>query len=185
MAQSLLLNLEDFVRITNNSKDTIWGRYDGKDYEWRPGEFLDVHKIVATHIFGWLDPEAQYSEKDAREIRERAMLRLGWVSGPRNFDQKYALGKLREVSIEAVPPFPNVRVLRARDARGEIDEYRMPSVEILPDGSEPEPAPRVAPGTPVGSGAQGQTILGPEDPQENLHQPRRVEPALQKKGAGK
>jgi hypothetical protein len=192
MGQSLLLNLDDFVRITNLSDEEISGRYDGKDYDWRPEEYLDVHKIVATHIFGWLDPERQYTAKDATEIRERAMLRLGWIQpihrpGEPEQNMKYALAKLKKVRIEAVPPFPNVRILRPKDAQGQTDDYRMPEFEVIPST---EPAPRVAPGTPVGDGSQSGSEapkLAPEDPLANTyHPPRRVEQnvvARPKKGA--
>lgn len=191
MGQSLLLNLDDFVRITNLSDEEISGRYDGKDYDWRPEEYLDVHKIVATHIFGWLDPERQYTAKDATEIRERAMLRLGWIQpihrpGEPEQNMKYALAKLKKVRIEAVPPFPNVRILRPKDAQGQTDDYRMPEFEVIPST---EPAPRVAPGTPVGDGSQSGSEapkLAPEDPlAHTYHPPRRVEQnvAPKKKGA--
>lgn len=179
MSQSLLLNLEDFLRITNKSEAEIEGRYDGKDYTWAPGEYLDVHKVVATHIFGWLDPNLQYEEKAAREIRERAFLRLGWVSGPKGLDMKYAFGQLKQVSIEPVPPFPNVRLLRARDATGAEDSFRMPSIEVLPEGEHAEEsAPRVTPETQMGGGAASpQPVnpardLRPEDPQANAYTPR-------------
>ena len=194
MSQSLLLNLEDFLRITNKSGAEIEGRYDGKDYTWAPGEYLDVHKVVATHIFGWLDPNLQYDEKVGREIRERAFLRLGWVSGPRGLDMKHALNQLKQVSIEPVPPFPNVRLLRARDATGAEDNFRMPSMEILPEGDAIESAPPVAPGTQMGGGADGlQPVnpakdLRPEDPQANAYTPRvqqNTTLTLPKKGAGK
>lgn len=194
MGQSLLLNLEDFLRITNKSEGQIEGRYDGKDYIWAPGEYLDVHKVVATHIFGWLDPMLQYDPKVAQEIRERAFLRLGWVSGPRNLDMKHAMGQLKSICIEPVPPFPNVRLLRAKDASGTIDDFRMPSFEVLPEGEQAsESAPRVAPGTPMGGGADGpQPVnpakdLRPEDPQANAYTPRVQQNTLTlpKKGQGK
>jgi len=185
MSQSLLLNLEDFLRITNKSEAVLEGRYDGKDYVWAPGEYLDVHKVVATHIFGWLDPNLQYEPKAALEIRERAFLRLGWVSGPRGLDMKHAMNQLKKVSIEPVPPFPNVRLLRARDATGAEDNFRMPSMEILPEGDASESAPRVAPGTQMGDGAQEPKPvnpakdLRPEDPQANAYvPPSRVQQTL-------
>ncbi len=194
MGQSLLLNLEDFVRITNLSDEVISGRYDGKDYDWNPQEYLDVHKVVATHIFGWLDPERQYTAKDATEIRERAMLRLAWIQpihrpGEPEHNMKFALAKLKKVRIEAVPPFPNVRILRPKDAQGNTDDYRMPEFQVIP-ASDQEPAPRVAPGTPVGGGPEASTVsekpLAPEDPLANTYQPpRRVEQNVvpPKKGA--
>jgi hypothetical protein len=178
MSQSLLLNLEDFLRITNKSDVVIEGRYDGKDYTWEPGEYLDVHKVVATHVFGWLDPAYEYEPKVAKEIRERAFLRLGWVSGPRGLDMKHALNQLKQVSIEPVPPFPNVRLLRAKDPSGLDDNFRMPSMEVLPEGEQAdESAPRVAPGTPMGGGADDPKPatakdLRPEDPQANNYTPR-------------
>lgn len=192
MSQSLLLNLEDFLRITNKSEVEIEGRYDGKDYVWASGDYLDVHKVVATHIFGWLDPNLQYEDKVAKEIRERAFLRLGWVSGPRGLDMKNAMKELKKISIEPVPPFPNVRLLRARDANGAEDSFRMPSMEILPEGDATESAPRVAPGTQMGGGADdSQPVnpardLRPEDPQANAYTPRVQQTlTLPKKGQGK
>lgn len=148
---SLLLNIDDFVRITNTSSELIVGRYDGKDYEFPPpardGEHVeyfpqDVHKVVARHVFGWLDPKLTYTEKDAQEIRERAFLRLGWVSGEPDKTLTKAFVRLREIRIEPVPPFPNVRVLRPDS------EYKMPKFEVIPV-DETESAPPVAPGKQV------------------------------------
>lgn len=56
------------IGIKNTSKDTIAGRYDGRDYEFRP----DVTEVVtieaARHIFGF-----------GLEDKTRAFLRLGWL----------------------------------------------------------------------------------------------------------
>jgi hypothetical protein len=191
---SLLFNFEDFVRITNHLPEEVTGRYDGRDYVWEAAvegqdpAYLDVHKIVATHIFGWLDPARTYLAKDAQEIRERAMLRLGWVQPIHNPNApvtenplKPALRKLQKISIGPLPPFQNVRLLRPKDADGNEDPNRAPVIDVLP--AETEPAPRVASGTPVGAGEAPKPAL-PKDPQENVYQPpQRVEQVPAKKGA--
>ena len=149
MSQSLLLNLDDFVRITNNSDEVVWGRYDGRDYEWQPKDFLDVHKVVATHVFGYIPPEAQLTQERMEDIRVRAFMRLGWL-GSADQSLKTALAKLRTIAIEPVPPFPNVRVLRREDP------HQPPQIEMV----DPElPAPRVAPG-PAGEAAPEEKSSG-------------------------
>jgi hypothetical protein len=179
--RSLLLNFEDFVRITNHSSEEIDSRYDDKPYTWAPGQYLNVHKVVATHVFGWLDPDKQYTQREATEVRERAFLRLNWVNFQR--DMKYALGKLKEISIEPVPPFgTNVRVIRGRTPDGVLDDNRAPAIEVLPESTEL--ASPGSPGPQGESGTQGPPSppLGPEDPLANQPvMPRRVEQNIGKK----
>jgi hypothetical protein len=134
-----VLNVDDFVRITNTSSETIVGRYDGEDYTFpaptsdvdgQSQEFfpVDVNKVVAQHVFGWTDPKKTYAQKDLNEIRERAFLRLGWVkqNDPNALVDAYR--RLQFVKIEPVPPFPNVRIIQPRH------EYEMPKLETAQPG---------------------------------------------------
>jgi hypothetical protein len=43
----------DLVRVRNGTDKAIKGRYDGRDYVWKPGAHLDVPLIVARHVFGF------------------------------------------------------------------------------------------------------------------------------------
>ncbi len=159
MSQNLLLQLEDFVRITNNSEETLWGRYDGRDYEWAPKESLDVHKLVATHVFGFIPPEIPLTPERVEDIRVRAFMRLGWLGGA-NQDMKSALKKLQGICIEPIPPFPNVRIL-TRD-----DPNRAPQIEVIQPESS---APRVAPG-PAGETSEGK----PSEASHTLSLPKKA-----------
>jgi hypothetical protein len=170
MSGNLVLDLDDYVRITNNSREEIEGRYDGFDYKWGPGDALDLKKTVATHIFGWVDPDAKLTPEIAKEVRERALLRLGWIDAPHNRTLKDGLEKLKLIKIEPVT-YANVRVLHPTD-----DPNRAPSIEILPpeensayDGASAEQGG-------AGAGVPQPRHFGPEDPQANM--PTRIVPEL-------
>ena len=191
--QNLLFDFDDFVRITNHLPETIEARYDNRDYIWEAAlpdsdpsthDFKDVHKMVAQHVFGWVDPKVapNLTQKDIIEIRERAMLRLGWIqpSNDPNTTPKAALKKLQQITIGPLPPLQNVRLLRARDSQGNEDPNRAPVLDVLP---AEEPGLSVAPGVQVGSGEAASKPLLPEDPLANAYQPpKRVEQVKAKGG---
>lgn len=83
----------DFVRITNllGKGQTLYGRFDSVDYEFRFNEPTDVHIEVAKHIFG-------FTLKD----KGPALQRLGWMAS--SADLKTALEKLTKVRFQDAPP---------------------------------------------------------------------------------
>jgi hypothetical protein len=60
----------DHVRVTNGTDKPIKGRWDGKDYMWKPGAHLDVPLIVAKHVFG-------FGGSDVEKMN--AFHNLGWA----------------------------------------------------------------------------------------------------------
>lgn len=57
------------IGIKNTLDETIKGRYDGQDYEFRTGQTVALPEEAARHIFG-------YGVDD----KSRALIRLGWVA---------------------------------------------------------------------------------------------------------
>jgi hypothetical protein len=145
----MALNLEDFVRVRNNSDGHIWGRYDGRDYEWPPGHYLDVHKVVATHIFGFATPEmlAGLPRERILDIRQRALLRLNWIPPGGTLEQ--GMARLKAITIEPIPPFPNLRILRKQDPN------LAPEIEVTGDPEQlaQQVAPALAQPSPEGAAA--------------------------------
>lgn len=86
-----MIERPDHVRITNNTKTVIRGRFDSVEYEFRPGEPTDVHSHVARHIFGFGLPD-----------KMPALSRLGWMQTSDQLDK--ALEKLRQVGFTSAPP---------------------------------------------------------------------------------
>jgi hypothetical protein len=125
MPSSLALDFSDYVRILNNSDQPIQGRYDGRDYRWEPHGYLDVHKVVAVHIFGFIPPEVAEALKEhpdrLEDIKTRAMMRLGWLKVGEDFAS--ARQRLTAIRITPVPMPENLRVLRPEDP------HLMPRVE--------------------------------------------------------
>jgi len=113
MAQNrLLLDLEDYVRVINTTGKPIEGRYDGIDYEFPDAqesreagdqEYVDVHKSVAQHIFGFgLPDQAEPPYAD----RTQCLFRLGWLTQSSD-SFKTGLDKLkRGIQFHPVPQFP-------------------------------------------------------------------------------
>lgn len=135
---NMMLNLDDFVRVTQTAAETIVGRYDGVDYTFPYGEAVDVHKAVATHVFGFGLPE----QSDDQRVQDKTpcLLRLGWLSV--SSERKAAIDTLRtKVKFEEIPPFANVLKLRhVEENTGMVQQ-------------ETESASRVPSSPPLGSGA--------------------------------
>jgi hypothetical protein len=111
---NMMLNLDDFVRVTQETGETIVGRYDGVNYEFPHGEAVDVHKAVATHIFGFGLPE--YSDDMRVQDKSAALSRLNWMRNSE--DRKAALQRLRMVRFDEIPPFPTVLKLQHDENSG-------------------------------------------------------------------
>jgi hypothetical protein len=124
MGNNLLFNVDDFVRVTQETGEEIVGRYDGVDYTFPHGYPVDVHKAVAVHIFGFGLPE---ESTDPRvQDKSAALMRLNWLNT--SGDKKSALARLRHVRFDEIPPFPTV--LRLRQAE---ENTGMSQVELSPE----------------------------------------------------
>lgn len=87
-----LFDPSQFVRITNKSDAVVEGRYDGKDYEFRIGEPVDVTIQAAHHIFGFAGTD---------QAKVTAFLRLGWMQV--NTDIRVAKKRLEKIEFTEVP----------------------------------------------------------------------------------
>jgi hypothetical protein len=95
MANPSIFNREEFVRVTNATSETITGRFASDDYEFPPGEAVDIHLAAAAHMFG-------FGEED----KSRALARLGWVHS--SADIKPAMARLALVTFSDVPGIEKV-----------------------------------------------------------------------------
>ena len=152
---NLMLNLDDYVRVTQTASDEVVGRFDGVDYTFPAGEPVDVHKAVATHIFGFGLPE----QSDDPRVQDKTpcLLRLGWLSV--SGERKSALETLRKhVKFEEIPPFPNVLRLRQPEENTGLLQVETESAASRVPSSPP----------PVGvGGSPGKA--GSPDHKETLH----------------
>lgn len=92
MANPVLLNANDYVRITNEGDEPIEGRFAGVDYTFKIGEYVDVPLTVAMHIFGFGGSD---------QVRASALARLGWARN--SSELKGAMGKLSKIRFEELP----------------------------------------------------------------------------------
>lgn len=145
MANRLLLDLEDYVRVINVTGETIEGRYDGVNYEFPDAqaardvgeqEYTDVHKSVAQHIFGFgLPDQAEPPYAD----RTQCLFRLGWLTQSSDSYAK-ALKKLKEgVQFHPVPQFP-AQVLEFKKAPATESVARVPSPTMGQGAAGGDPA---------------------------------------------
>jgi hypothetical protein len=143
MPNNLLMDMEDYVRVVQTTGKDIRGRYDGKDFLFPDAEtdvakngrgYLDVHKDVATHIFGFGYKER--SEDPNVFDKMPALMRLGWLTDSNSVDE--ALTKLRKnVRFLEIPPFPTTVLEFKRDAD---PVARVPSPTVGQEGgSETSP----------------------------------------------
>src|SRR5262249_40232204 len=112
--------------------EDIEGRYDGKDYVFPNDHPVDIHKAVATHIFGFMLPE----ESDDPRVQDKtaALLRLGWVTN--SGDKKEGLKRLRTlVRFEEIPPFPTVLKLRIPEENTGLTQMDLPDKESSSAGA--------------------------------------------------
>jgi hypothetical protein len=152
MGSNLLFNVDDYVRVTQETGETIVGRYDGVDYEFPNNHPVDVHKAVAVHIFGFGLPD---ESTDPRvQDKTPALMRLAWIRDGGQYPQtkKQALAKLRQVRFDEIPPFPTVLRLRQAEENTGMTQVALPE----------ESASRVPSSPPLGGGAV--PTGGPSDP---------------------
>lgn len=85
-----MIERNDHVRVTSG-KETIKARYNGQEYEFRPGEPVDVHQTVAAHIFGF-----------GHEDKSTALARLGWAQSSDQLPA--AMTRLQGIRFTTAPP---------------------------------------------------------------------------------
>lgn len=93
-----MIDTKNFVRVTQYTNAEIVGRYDGNDFVFpdsHDGAYLDVEKIVALHVFGFMGTDDQ---------KTAAVLRLGWVNRMPVEEARKQLDQC--VAFHDVPPFP-------------------------------------------------------------------------------
>lgn len=56
------------IGVKNTGTEPVTGRYDGQDYEFKPGVTVALPDEAATHIFGY-----------GLDDKSRALIRLGWL----------------------------------------------------------------------------------------------------------
>lgn len=134
-----MIERSDHVKVTSG-KETIVGRWNGEDYEFRPGQPEVIHKIVAAHIFGF-----------GLEDKAPALARLGWAQSS---DQlKAAMQRLQAVHFGPAPALvdaPEPELVGA--AAGERMPNRTPSGAPIAGGGEAGAAPSTAPAEPRPAG---------------------------------
>jgi hypothetical protein len=103
-----MLDPANYVRVTQYTNQPIEGKWDGTLYSFpdsHDGAYLDVEKIVALHVFGYMGSEAQ---------RQAAILRLGWHHQMPIEEARKQLDEC--VSFHDVPAFPT-QIAEFRRAR--------------------------------------------------------------------
>lgn len=91
-----VLDLSEYIRVTNRTGEPIEKQYDGKIYLFEVNEPTDVHQSVATHIFGF-----------GAVDKTNAFHRLGWLTN--GMMMKDALNRLNAIEFSEVPnPSTNI-----------------------------------------------------------------------------
>lgn len=91
-----VLDLSEYVRVTNRTGEPIEGMYDGVSYLFDVNEPTDVHNLVAAHIFGF-----------GVEDKTNAFHRLDWLNARMKY--KDALNRLNAIEFSEVPnPSTNI-----------------------------------------------------------------------------
>lgn len=142
MSERDIIERPDYIRVVNNNKFKIVGRFNGEDYEFLPGKPLDIPLVVAGHIFDF-----------GKDDKSRALNRLGWMQSS---DQKEdAMAKLNKVRFTEAPPLIEADIVEASE----------PSAgELVPhNDSTALPTPQSA----SGGGARGRKLPAPQTPAED------------------
>ncbi len=126
MSNPVLLNANDYVRITNDSDEVIEARYAGVDYTFRISEPVDMPLVAAHHIFGFGGNE---------QARANAFLRLGWTSTVAGI--KEAQKRLAKIRFEELP---NVIELVPRHKTSRAGPLGVGGSEGAAAGALPPPA---------------------------------------------
>ncbi len=76
------------IGVKNKTDAVIKSRFDGKDYEFKPGVTVAVSEDAATHIFGY-----------GLDDKSRALIRLGWLINSTQYES--ALERLDNIQFFA------------------------------------------------------------------------------------
>lgn len=76
------------IGVKNTGKEAIVSRYDGQDFEFKPGVTVALSDEAATHIFGY-----------GLDDKTRALIRLGWLANSTALND--ALKRLDEIQFFA------------------------------------------------------------------------------------
>lgn len=97
-----MIERNDYVRVTS-TKEEVVARFDGEDYQFLPGKPVDIHLIVAKHIFGF-----------GTDDKSAALARLGWATSSDLYTK--AMARLRNIDFKPCPNLvdaPEPEVTRA------------------------------------------------------------------------
>lgn len=76
------------IGVKNKTDAVIKSRYDGQDFEFKPGVTVAVSEDAATHIFGY-----------GLDDKSRALIRLGWLINSTQYEG--ALARLDDIQFFA------------------------------------------------------------------------------------
>ncbi len=134
-----MIERPNHVRVVNGTAKKIVGRYDGVDYEFLPGEKVDIPQVVAKHIFGFGDPD-----------KTKALTRLGWMHSSEQMEA--AMESLKKIKFAEAP---------ALIAAEEMEEDES-AEELLPGSTNSRPVSPDAGGARGGLGKPG----SPQNPRK-------------------
>lgn len=121
-----MIERNDHVRVTSG-KETIRARWNGVDYEFRPGEPQDIHHVIAAHIFGF-----------GSDDKSAALARLGWAQSSDQFPA--AMQRLQHVRFTPSPGLVEAPVADVVGApAGDRMPNRTPSGAPIAGGGEAAP----------------------------------------------
>jgi hypothetical protein len=126
-----VLDLSEYIRVTNNTGKDIRGRYDGKDYLFKNGEPTDVFHLAARHIFDF-----------GKTDKSQCFHRLGWLDG-KTYEEAEAL--LQGIVFDEVPS-PALDISPGKKRRSKISTPT-PLANADADEGEDETSPTEATGT--------------------------------------
>jgi hypothetical protein len=128
-----VLDTSDYIRVTNNSGQDIKGMYEGNVYLFKNGQPLDVHIVVAQHIFDF-----------GREDKLKCFHRMGWVDHINTYEQ--AMERLSKISFDEVPS-PTLDISPSKRGRSKISKPTPLVNAGVDDGEEDSSSPSEALGT--------------------------------------
>lgn len=135
----------NYVRVINQNAEVIHGRYAGKDYVFKPNVPVDVHEVVAHHVFGF-----------GADDKTSALNRLGFLKS--SDDLPEANKKLAKVKftdppemIEA-PPKTRGRARLPKHAANQLESPPDDDDDSDDEGDEDDEEETGTAGPPVSAG---------------------------------
>lgn len=127
-----MLDPSQYVRVTQYTNQAIIGKYDGTLYTFpdsHDGQYVDVEKIVALHVFGYMGTEQQ---------KQAAILRLGWANQMPYDEARKQLDQC--ISFHDVPAFP-AQIADFRRARENPSAAMPHAASVEGQGAAPASTP--------------------------------------------